>query len=220
MSSTENFFSRWSRLKSEPEVAPRAVETSGVEAPPAIGGDEGAPRETLVESQPVDEPDPAFDPASLPPIESIEIGTDIRGFLQPHVPPELTRAALRRAWARDPSIRDFVDIAENQWNFNDPSSIFGFGPMRATDNLPALLAQALGRPEDIAERVIAASDSAPEANPVEGSAVRRESPPVAEAATNTEADESPCVVALEDSQVSVGEGTSRRRRQQGGALPR
>ena len=69
---------------------------------------------------------PAFDPATLPPIESITATSDIRAFLAPGVPEELTRAALRRVWVTDPMIRDFVGIAENQWDFTKPDSVPGF----------------------------------------------------------------------------------------------
>jgi len=61
----------------------------------------------------------------------------------------LTRAALRRAWESDPAIRDFIGIAENQWDFNDPDAIPGFGPLHASDHAPVLLRQVSGRPEDI-----------------------------------------------------------------------
>jgi TorA maturation chaperone TorD len=74
-----------------------------------------------------------FDLASLPPLQSITAGTDIRSFLASSVPVELTRAALRRAWVTDPAIRDFIGIAENQWDFNDPTAMPGFGPLRAED---------------------------------------------------------------------------------------
>ena len=47
------------------------------------------------------------DPATLPPIETIDAQTDITVFLQNGVPNELRRAALRRAWTVDPAIRDF-----------------------------------------------------------------------------------------------------------------
>jgi uncharacterized protein DUF3306 len=80
---------------------------------------------------------PAFDPASLPPIESIVADSDIRQYLHADVPPELTRAALRSAWAADPAIRDFVGIAESQWDFNDHAAIPGFGPLQASDYLAA-----------------------------------------------------------------------------------
>jgi hypothetical protein len=144
MTAPENFVSRWARLKSEcdPErktepgrngPQPEAVASAGAEPPPVHQQD--------------DEP---FDPASLPSIETITVDTDIRGFLQSRVPAALTRAALRQAWASDPAIRDFVGIAENQWDFNDPTAMPGFGPMLETDNMPALLARALGGGDKLA----------------------------------------------------------------------
>ena len=69
------------------------------------------------------------------------------------MPAELKRAALRRAWASDPAIRDFIGIAENQWDFNDPSGIPGFGPLCGTHNVPGLLVQALGRADRAAEAI-------------------------------------------------------------------
>jgi Protein of unknown function (DUF3306) len=55
---------------------------------------------------------------ALPPIESIDAASDIRCFLTPDVPVELTRAALRRAWVADPAIRDFVGVSENSSDFD------------------------------------------------------------------------------------------------------
>jgi hypothetical protein len=97
--------------------------------------------------------DAPFDLASLPSIESIAADTDIGAFLRSGVPAELTRAALRRAWASDPAIRDFIGIAESQWDFNDADAIPGFGPMRATDNAPAMLTQVLGELENVREQL-------------------------------------------------------------------
>src|SRR5215207_2247617 len=68
----------------------------------------------------------AFDPSSLPSLESIGADSDIRAFLAPAVPAELSRAALRRAWAADPAIREFVGLAENAWDFNVPGALHGF----------------------------------------------------------------------------------------------
>jgi uncharacterized protein DUF3306 len=114
LSGSEDFLARWLRLKSESERALPAADASAA---------------------------PAFDPASLPAIESIVADSDIRQFLQAQVPEELTRAALRSAWTADPAIRDFVGIAESQWDFNDHTAMAGFGPLDATSYL---LAQALG----------------------------------------------------------------------------
>jgi hypothetical protein len=116
---SEDFLSRWSRLKHESESAV-PDKLPDVDAPPVA----------------------ASDPAVLPSLESIVADSDIRPFLDAHVPPELTSAALRRAWAADPVIRDFIGIAENQWDFNDHAAMPGFGPLQATDYL---VDQALGR---------------------------------------------------------------------------
>ena len=75
-------------------------------------------------------------------------GSDIRAFLQSGVPADLTKAALRRAWTTDPAIRDFIGIAENQWDFTDPTSIPGFGPLQAGDDIGQLVAQAMGKLPD------------------------------------------------------------------------
>jgi hypothetical protein len=87
---------------------------------------------------------PAFDPASLPPIESIDAGSDVSAFLRPGVPADLARAALRRAWVADPAIHDFVGLAENAWDFNAPGGVPGFEPLRAVDDALRLAAQLTG----------------------------------------------------------------------------
>jgi hypothetical protein len=88
-----------------------------------------------------------FDPSGLPSIDAITANTGVRGFLQSRVPAELARAALRQASTSDPAIRNFIGIAENQWDFNDPNAISGFGPLGMTGNGAAILTQALGRLE-------------------------------------------------------------------------
>jgi hypothetical protein len=70
-----------------------------------------------------------FDAGSLPPIASIGAGSDIRPYLAPGMPEDLTRAALRRAWSTDPAIRDFIGLSENPWDFNTPDAVSGFGPL-------------------------------------------------------------------------------------------
>ncbi len=55
----------------------------------------------------------AFDPTNLPSLDSIGPQTDITVFLQSGVPAGLRLAALRRAWAMDPAIRDFKGLQEN-----------------------------------------------------------------------------------------------------------
>jgi hypothetical protein len=118
MSDSGSFIARWSRLKQRAAVQPR-------DPSPASGGVDGTAG-TTAEAVP-------FDLASLPDIGSIVAGTDIKPFLQAGVPAALTQAALRTTWAADPAIRDFIEIAENQWDFNDPAGIPGFEPIGSAD---------------------------------------------------------------------------------------
>jgi uncharacterized protein DUF3306 len=156
VTASENFISRWARLKQRNEAAV------------------AQPRPDAAAEEP-------FDLASLPSIESIVANTDISGFLQSRVPAELTRAALRQAWSSDPAIRDFIGIAENQWDFNDPNAMPGFGPLLEGDSLPELLAQALGGRDKlaamIAEMPVSAAESLPDVMDHEPAALDRNAEP-------------------------------------------
>src|SRR5437016_5503147 len=147
MNDPENFIARWSRRKRHAADDPKPA----VACPPAAASTESA-------EQPREKSDPApvvsgaseagFDVTKLPSVDTITADTDIRAFLAPGVPAELTRAALRRAWATDPKIRDFVGLSENAWDFNAPGAIAGFGPLEMTDELRAQVAQMVGRSLD------------------------------------------------------------------------
>ena len=145
--SDEEFLARWSRRKREAKAA--------VDAPPP--------------TEPAETPDPApsataenpanaeVDLANLPPVESITAATDVTAFLRQGIPPELSRAALRRAWAADPAIRDFVGLAENAWDFNDPHAMPGFGPLDCSEEqLGALLDRIVGGARSAAESLATA----------------------------------------------------------------
>lgn len=122
MSEQENPLSRWARLKQAAKVQEEIEATSAGSEAMAV-------------------PEAPFDPASLPSIELIAGDTDIIAFLRKGVPADLTRAALRKAWTSDTAIRDFIGIAENQWDFNDPNAIPGFGPLTPTESSVDVLAQ-------------------------------------------------------------------------------
>ncbi len=136
MSETEGFLSRWSRLKRE---------TSRANGDPAI---EPSAHESSPNSAKASPPH-AVDLASLPPVESIGPGTDIRAFLQAGVPAELVRAALRSAWSTDPQIREFIEIADNQWDFNAEDGIPGFGALGVADASRSLVSRALESSDEV-----------------------------------------------------------------------
>src|SRR5438093_12553711 len=143
MNDPENFIARWSRRKRHAADDPKPA----VACPPAAASTESA-------EQPREKSDPApvvsgaseagFDVTKLPSVDTITADTDIRAFLAPGVPAELTRAALRRAWAADPKIRDFIGLSENSWDFNAAGSIPGFGPLEMTEELRRQIAQLMG----------------------------------------------------------------------------
>jgi hypothetical protein len=121
MSEDDTFLARWSRRKRQAAAQPRRPETPS-----------SSPAEVAQPVPPiVVEATPAA--IELPPIDSIQSGSDIKAFLAPGVPSELTRAALRRAWTVDPAIRDFVGLSENAWDFNAPDGVPGFGLLDLAD---------------------------------------------------------------------------------------
>ena len=126
MSDSGTFLSRWLKLKGQSEAPSPPID------PPS-----GAP----------------FDLAGLPPLHAIVADTDMQQFMHEAVPEDVTRAALRSAWTADPAVRDFVGVAENQWDFNDHTSMHGFGPIDAADYLATRALQSLANsvqsaPED------------------------------------------------------------------------
>jgi len=133
-----NVFLRWVRLKHEAKTTAQQAEavSTSVEAVAEQPGINAAMQEP-------------FDPASLPSIDSITADTDIVAFLKSDVPTELTRAALRRAWTSDPAIRDFIGIAENQWDFNDPNGMAGFERLDASESGVTFLAQLSSTPGEM-----------------------------------------------------------------------
>jgi hypothetical protein len=165
MSDPKGFLARWSRRKREAEdttheaaegdssAHSRASGNPALDPSPGLTrGSRGDERDVSAGSgaAPVESPkepdkpsEPAFDLSKLPSIESITAETDIRVFLAPGVPPALMRAALRRAWVIDPKIRDFIEVAENQWDFTAPG-VPGFDLSLPTGDIKQMLAQVFG----------------------------------------------------------------------------
>jgi hypothetical protein len=137
VSEPDPFLTRWSRRKREARAKASSRESEEVSKKAAQPPAPTAPAQ-------LESTDPVVDPAMLPPIDSIDAATDIRAFLARGVSPELARAALRRAWLTDPAIRDFVGLADYDWDFNAPDAARGFGPLLASDDVRDLLARMVG----------------------------------------------------------------------------
>ena len=132
--SAKNFLQRWSQRK-------RAAVKHTSDNTDLSPND----KEADLNAEPQSDADPlAFDPATLPPIESITAASDIRAFLAIGVPEELTRAALRRAWMTDPAIRNFIGIAENQWDFTKSDGVPGFGSLELTPVVRRMVTNLIG----------------------------------------------------------------------------
>jgi len=213
-----NVFLRWVRLKHEAKTTAQQVEAVSidVEAATVHPGINAA----------VQEP---FDPASLPSIGSITADTDIVAFLKSDVPTELTRAALRRAWTSDPAIRDFIGIADNQWDFNDPYGIPGFGRLDAAESGVTFLAQVLGTPGEmpdlLAERATPVERVASNAACSEQSEADQHAQLDARQSPSTDSIISSCAMAEARAGTEAAHGveeydTSCSRRSHGSALPR
>jgi len=140
---SDDFLARWSRRKRDVAQAD-ATKTSVPEG--ATLAQDADPIEASHKAQP---PEPAFDLADLPSIESITAATDIRPFLAPGVPADIARAALRRAWTIDPRIREFVGLADYDWDYHAAGSAAGFGPLEMTDELRQMVARIVGQISEV-----------------------------------------------------------------------
>jgi hypothetical protein len=142
MTEPENFLKRWSQRKLAERERSKDEHATNQNAP--VEHDASAAEPPQIDGM-AKASDEAFDLADLPAIDSIAANTDVTAFLRPGVPPDLTRAALRRAWTSDPAIRDFVGLVENGWDFNDPSAMAGFGTITA-DEVARLASKIIGEP--------------------------------------------------------------------------
>jgi hypothetical protein len=168
----DNFLSRWSRRKRDAGEGKEKNETGKAVAAPASENQQGEP------ASPAAAPNPEFDVENLPPIETISAETDITAFMRTGVPETLKRAALRRAWASDPIIRDFVGLNENFWEAAGPDGIPGFGDLDPNFDVRRMVSELFGetprqdtQPEREADRL--ADSSAP---PTDNSSVTPDSP--------------------------------------------
>jgi hypothetical protein len=119
------FLTRWSRRKREArreQVPPEA--TQPVDASDAGGPCSAVPTEAELTPEEI---------AALPKVEELTGDSDISGFLRKGVPELLRNAALRRIWALDPAVRDYVgDARDYAYDWNVPGGVPGNGPLSPT----------------------------------------------------------------------------------------
>src|SRR3982751_1726283 len=138
----KGFLTRWSQRKQEakqPEPKPDAptdesTESSGSSAPQG------------------DDVTPEFDLSTLPKLEELTGSTDITAFLRKGVPEHLRNAALRKSWALDPAIRNYVNPAlEYAYDWNAPGGVPGGGELGPGLDIARMVAQIMGTGEKPAE---------------------------------------------------------------------
>jgi Protein of unknown function (DUF3306) len=152
MADHETFATRWNRRKLEAKQA----EQSPVEpkiAPEQVGDGDGG-------TEPVDD-------TPLPTLDDVTPEGDIVAFLHKRVPAELQKLALRKAWTSDPVISTFIEVAENQYDWNAIDGVPGFGAMDPSWNVQELLAQAIGAVPAEAKDEVLVADAALKAEPVD-----------------------------------------------------
>ncbi|MDB5649772.1 MAG: hypothetical protein JWL62_1292 [Hyphomicrobiales bacterium] len=122
MSDDESFLARWSQRKREALREAAAPE-------PVVPAEE----------------EPSVDLKSLPKLEDLTGASDITAFLQKGIPDALRNAALRRAWALDPSVRDYVgDALDYAWDWNVPGGVPGSGEMTVGTDVAKMVSQIFG----------------------------------------------------------------------------
>jgi hypothetical protein len=121
----DGFLGRWIRRKAEARDRPEEPVDRAVD-----GASDAKPKEQPASPAKADEP--AFDLAKLPSLEEITAQTNVSDFMRREVPAALRNAALRRAWALDPAVRDYVNPArEYAYDWNVPGGVPGNGPLEA-----------------------------------------------------------------------------------------
>jgi len=208
--SDEEFLKRWSRRKQESKA------TEQVPSPPGQTV-AASPEAADVASE------PEIDLSKLPSIDSITAATDITEFLRKGIPAELSRAALRRAWAADPAIRDFVGLAENAWDFTDPNAIPGFGPLQGTpEQIGAMVERVLGGVREAADKLVELPEKEQERAKADQERVSatKSLPDEAKSATRlSDLSAEPVAAAQPEASDEKGGVMPAQRRTHGGALP-
>jgi len=126
-----NFLSRWSKRKREALTQPAEdADAEGLKTQ----ADEGE--------------DPPFDLSLLPDLETLTGESDIQSFLHKAVPDALRNAALRRVWALDPAVRNYVGEAlDYAYDWNTPGGVPGFGEIMSNEQSLEFVRNLLAGPE-------------------------------------------------------------------------
>ena len=127
----KSFLARWSQRKHEAKQPDHDT--------PIVDSD--APSGPVAESDVAQE----FDLSSLPKLEDMTATTDITAFLRKGVPEHLRNAALRKSWALDPAIRNYVNPAlDYAYDWNTPGGVPGSSEIGSGMDVARLVSQIMG----------------------------------------------------------------------------
>ena len=134
----KSFLARWSQRKHEAQRPDREAPVADADLPPGPAAEADAA--------------PEFDLSSLPKLEDVTETTDITAFLRKGVPEHLRNAALRKSWALDPAIRNYVNPAlEYAYDWNTPGGVPGSSEIGAGMDVARLVSRIMGGGESGAE---------------------------------------------------------------------
>ena len=140
----KGFLARWSQRKQEAKQPEREapVADANADADAEVAAEPGVKAESAEE----------FDLSSLPSLDELTAETDITAFLRKGVPEHLRNAALRKSWALDPAIRNYVNPAlEYAYDWNTPGGVPGNSELGAGIDVARMVLQIMGTGETPAE---------------------------------------------------------------------
>ncbi len=145
----KNFLARWSQRKQQAKRLEHDAPAAEADVPPSPTAEGDVSQE--------------FDLSSLPRLEELTSTTDITAFLRKGVPEHLRNAALRKSWALDPAIRNYVNPAlEYAYDWNTPGGVPGNSEIEAGMDVARLVSQIMGSGEAVAEAPTAVVEPAAE----------------------------------------------------------
>lgn len=136
----KGFLARWSERKRE-----AAKNESETEREPKPALPDAAAPEAQPAGSTASETEPPFDLASLPKLEDLTADTDMTVFFKKGVPESIRNAALRKSWALDPAIRNYVSPAlDYAYDWNKPGGVPGAGELAPGTDVVRMVAQVMG----------------------------------------------------------------------------
>src|SRR6266446_7982768 len=128
----KGFLARWLQRKQEAKQPERDAR---------VADPDPAAAEPVAEAESPEE----FDLSSLPSLDELTPETDITAFLRKGVPEHLRNAVLRKSWALDPAIRNYVNPAlDYAYDWNTPGGVQGSTGIGTGMDVGRLVSQIMG----------------------------------------------------------------------------